>query len=448
MSLPPESLSIKRRRDEDPVDCLYLQQKRFKSDFIYTRVQQDQSLNHDIPVYRSQTGPDRPSLPKNNSSNLKVPTVKATLPGAEYVTRIQEKPFLDESTIPDGQGSPVTTKNLNGRLQRAVAPSRTRRFHLTRGAFLSPSHVEAGHGVSKRKAKTPSRSPVFVEKKTKELFLRAQSSEHINQQRDLGDPARPLFVRDDKAPGTLSKRPNATEEEIAWTKLADVSKNNSEQAHTAGAEQLAVTEEMLDIVIKMSEAAQDVAAPTGFQPTLTVKANSPARPSQRTLQPSDATQDAELMDVGVIMANDDVYVYDTYLRAAENRENVTLDVFDGPGRTAPLSMQADKVGILVIDEQNEQNWEEFLEDAPSDKDWDTDDDDENAEDYYGNDYPEDELDSDDQFERNAYSYRIDASEDEEFDNDSDSHSDPESMQDLSWKIQFGLKSLGISDDSD
>lgn len=71
-----------------------------------------------------------------------------------------------------------------------------------------------------------------------------------------------------------------------------------------------------------------------------------------------------------------------------------------------------------------------------------------AEDYYGNDYPEDELDSDDQFERNAYSYKIDASEDEEFNDDSYSHSDPESMQDLSWKGNFGVKSLRISDDSD
>ena len=71
-----------------------------------------------------------------------------------------------------------------------------------------------------------------------------------------------------------------------------------------------------------------------------------------------------------------------------------------------------------------------------------------AEDYYGNDYPEDELDSDDQFERNAYSYRIDASEDEEFNYDSDTHSDPESERDFHWKGNTGVKSLRILDDSD
>ena len=37
-----------------------------------------------------------------------------------------------------------------------------------------------------------------------------------------------------------------------------------------------------------------------------------------------------------------------------------------------------------------------------------------AEDYYGNDYPEDEVNSDDEFGRGAYNYRHAASDDEEF----------------------------------
>lgn len=46
-----------------------------------------------------------------------------------------------------------------------------------------------------------------------------------------------------------------------------------------------------------------------------------------------------------------------------------------------------------------------------------------AEDYYGNDYPEDELESDDEFGRNAYKYRENASEDEEYDEDLNAWSD-------------------------
>lgn len=40
-----------------------------------------------------------------------------------------------------------------------------------------------------------------------------------------------------------------------------------------------------------------------------------------------------------------------------------------------------------------------------------------AEDYYGNDYPEDEVDSDDEYGRDAYQYRNNDSDNEEFDQD-------------------------------
>jgi len=46
-----------------------------------------------------------------------------------------------------------------------------------------------------------------------------------------------------------------------------------------------------------------------------------------------------------------------------------------------------------------------------------------AEEYHGNDYPEDELDSDDEFDREVYKHRNGASDDEEFDEDYDGRSD-------------------------
>lgn len=48
-----------------------------------------------------------------------------------------------------------------------------------------------------------------------------------------------------------------------------------------------------------------------------------------------------------------------------------------------------------------------------------------AEDYYANDYPEDELESDDEYGRQAYGYRVGASDDEEFDEEYDSCSEDE-----------------------
>ena len=54
-----------------------------------------------------------------------------------------------------------------------------------------------------------------------------------------------------------------------------------------------------------------------------------------------------------------------------------------------------------------------------------------AEDYYGNDYPEDEIDSDDEYGRDAYKYRRYVSDDEEYDEESGSRSDGDYGEKLS-----------------
>ena len=71
-----------------------------------------------------------------------------------------------------------------------------------------------------------------------------------------------------------------------------------------------------------------------------------------------------------------------------------------------------------------------------------------AEDYYGNDYPEDEVDFDDEFDRDAYKYRNDASDEEEFDEDYDGRSDDEHPRDRLWKRSSGGNRLKIFNDSE
>ena len=60
-----------------------------------------------------------------------------------------------------------------------------------------------------------------------------------------------------------------------------------------------------------------------------------------------------------------------------------------------------------------------------------------AEDFYGNDYPEDEMDSDDEYDRGAYQYRSRASDEEEFDADRNSWSHDEDETAYSWKLELG-----------
>ncbi|KAF2248433.1 hypothetical protein BU26DRAFT_334071 [Trematosphaeria pertusa] len=91
--------------------------------------------------------------------------------------------------------------------------------------------------------------------------------------------------------------------------------------------------------------------------------------------------DPDAMDV-------DEYVYDTYVR------EIVMPDADGK-----LPEPQGTVGYIVINEEDEEWWNG---DDESDREFDTDDEDENAEDYYANDYPEDELSSDDEYDRNLY----------------------------------------------
>ncbi|RMX90523.1 hypothetical protein D0869_00013 [Hortaea werneckii] len=116
-------------------------------------------------------------------------------------------------------------------------------------------------------------------------------------------------------------------------------------------------------------------------------------------------------------ANDDgEYVYDTYILAP-----------DGKDAGGSLDAELGDVGYLIITEEDEALWEAYMEEMQNDKDFDTDDEDENAEGYYAADYPEDDLASDDEFDRNAYGYRRHGdSDNEEWDEDTGAyHSDDE-----------------------
>ncbi|KAF2015519.1 hypothetical protein BU24DRAFT_491755 [Aaosphaeria arxii CBS 175.79] len=106
-------------------------------------------------------------------------------------------------------------------------------------------------------------------------------------------------------------------------------------------------------------------------------------------------QFADAMDVDT-----DEYVYDTYVREIIMPDaDGNIPEFEGT------------VGFIVLAEEDEEWW--FGEDT-SDKEFDTDDEDENAEDYYANDYPEDEMSSEDEFDRGAYNY-FHGESDEEYD---------------------------------
>lgn len=94
--------------------------------------------------------------------------------------------------------------------------------------------------------------------------------------------------------------------------------------------------------------------------------------------------------------NEDDFEIDTYILAPPNPPSSTPDV------ASPSA----EVGYLVIAPADLSLWQTYLDDPSADeKEFASDDEDENAEDFYGADYPEDEVETDDEFDRNPYGYR-------------------------------------------
>lgn len=119
------------------------------------------------------------------------------------------------------------------------------------------------------------------------------------------------------------------------------------------------------------------------------------------------------------------YVFDTYVReavgaaAAGAEAAVTTALPTGSGGAAPPL--AGQVGVLVLEAADRETWEAWLladgEGSAGDgeREFASDDEDENAEGYYGADYPENEVSSEDERGEGAYGYRVRREDEEEWD---------------------------------
>ncbi|KAL4927383.1 Iwr1 domain-containing protein [Aspergillus undulatus] len=259
MSLPPEQINIKRRREEEPVDTLYIQSelhqtKRRFTDFVFQRVtisardatgRGSPSPSHLGPAQRAIQSPRAVSnihLPKstNRAGGYVIPSVRATSPGAELreerrlaAARKQAeeklKNALHSSPAPPiserEKLTPVSKKNdaapasgglisstSSGRGSPALsgqAPS-IRRFQISRTGTPTGPLRSVGGGVQKRRA--DGAVAVLVEKLRREPHSRrasmvADAAARVETSASLTEGLTPAPVR---------KRPVVNQAEKKW----------------------------------------------------------------------------------------------------------------------------------------------------------------------------------------------------------------------------------------
>ncbi|KAF2187271.1 hypothetical protein K469DRAFT_725343 [Zopfia rhizophila CBS 207.26] len=195
----------------------------------------------------------------------------------------------------------------------------------------------------------------------------------------------------------------------------------------------ATSEPSEDLVRQLQQFAEEVENKEALEVTPVVKKPLKYKPKVPTKRYKERhpEQSEDAMDVDT-----DDYVYDTYVR-----EIIMHD-------TAELAPEPQgSVGFIIITDEDEELWEAYGHDDKSDREFDTDDEDENAENYYGADYPEDEVESDDEYGVNLYKYNH-GSDEEEYDVDNDAWSDDD-VDDLCypWRREFKQRNdIGEEDD--
>ncbi|KKK20365.1 hypothetical protein AOCH_006775 [Aspergillus ochraceoroseus] len=262
MALPPEQINIKRRREEEPVDTLFIQSelhqtKRRFTDFVFQRVtiSASQARRSGLPSPSDLTASQRTvrsprsvssiHLPKTtNKENGGVPLVRATSPGAEIRDErriaaarkeaeerlkkaLYSSPTPSKSDSEKGTAAPesgeapgagvLVSSTSSGQesppalSSAGLAPS-IRRFQISRSSTPGSPLRSTGGGVQKRRG--DGAIAVLVEKLRREPHSR-QASYVADAVVGRADDAA-LAVSQELTPARPRKRPVVNQAEKKW----------------------------------------------------------------------------------------------------------------------------------------------------------------------------------------------------------------------------------------
>ncbi|KAL9019232.1 MAG: hypothetical protein Q9185_003477 [Variospora sp. 1 TL-2023] len=299
-----------------------------------------------------------------------------------------------------------------------------RKFHFTR--TTTPVRIPSVlySGIQKCRKKHDKTLAVFMER-TKDLDWSqgrmTDSSDSEGKRNRLDNIVARLVAQ----PSSPSKRPLASPAERMWRdqtwKQSPGNKARKSPAATRGQETDSMAHS-LHLASRLQKFALDVSRTESEALALHERASAQFKPGSpkprpwmgRTEAANETRHDPEhATDSSVVQKKDlDNFVFDVYVRQVEEKSGEASNELFNATLEATIP---EKVGLLVVADEDEETWELYgNEDQSNGDEWDSEEDDENAEGYYGNDYPEDELDSDDEYDNNVYKHWHGAFDDEDF----------------------------------
>ncbi|RFU81783.1 hypothetical protein TARUN_439 [Trichoderma arundinaceum] len=392
MSIPPQLIRVKRKRDDDsPVTFLQLDEgaKRHRSEANW--------------VYQRRES-------------------KATATGPA-VGRSDGKPVIHVSQ-PEVRPSPTKTRTdgrnsgATGDVQRPTKrPAdgqlpEQRTFHVSR-AMLAQASATQGSTIPASSKHVRYGPTIFVERTGRKKIIPKSSRQSLvikdahtiitkgSEQEMPNTYDEPIEQRHLKKPG-VAKRRDPSQEPPARVPLPQ------SLAHRHGEDMDRITADMNQWVLNeiganlhAMEVEKRQAEKPRFKPKAPMKRYQERHPDAATSNVPSESADTPMADASEEEGDDEDWIIEEYIRI--------------PAHSMGLNVPPSDVGILVLNGEEESM---LFYGPPQDEDeeYAEDDEDENAENYYTADYPEDEVDTEDEFDRHAYMYRnANASDEEEFD---------------------------------
>ncbi|TFB05233.1 hypothetical protein CCMA1212_002894 [Trichoderma ghanense] len=394
MSIPPQLIRVKRKRDdESPVTFLQLDEgaKRHRSDrnWVYQRRE-------------SQAAPSGPAVSRSDGR----PVIHVSQPEERPspITRRSSDQISSSTSDIQGTGKPFNDGQL----------PEQRKFHVSR-AMLAQASAAQGPTSSATSKHVRHGPTIFVERTGRKKII-PRSSRQSLVIRDAQAIGKEGLAQDEvaisnehieqrhlKKPGIAKRRDPSQEPPTRHPLPQSLINRHTDDMDKITADMNQWVLDEIGANLQAMEVEKKQAEKPRFRPKAPEKRYQERHPAVAAASDSPAgeTADTPMVDASEEEGDDADWIIEEYVRI--------------PAHTMGIDVLPSDVGLLVLDGE-EENMLFYGPPQDEEDDYAEDDEDENAENYYTADYPEDEVDTEDEFDRHAYMYRnANASDEEEFD---------------------------------
>ncbi|KAH8653051.1 hypothetical protein BGZ60DRAFT_519609 [Tricladium varicosporioides] len=427
MSLPPSSITLKRKADDEAPEYLYVHEPsndggrplKRATGFVFKKQKNRETDNPSLEtphLFANGLIAAKPHNANNASAVLSSVQYQETNTPALAQAGAAANDTNNPSQTPHNVLGVSDTQASNNKPKSFLQTPNLRRFHMSRSSTPTDLPSSRIDGKSRKRAVPV----VFVERKGESDTTKKQKAaehkalivtkevtvDHAEQRRPQKKPGlaarkHVLLGKNALPEASLMAGPMSKPKEMRlpssvmmpWDVNSDKLAAEMEAYTLQEISKNTAAMEKDDMLRRAGSSYNGGSSQPKFKPRKPALRYHERHPEETLIDSRDATDVEDGTD----------YVIDTYVR-------VSVDTLESPGTVK-------NIGLLVLDSQPDID-EFYLEEWDSDEEEEDEEDDENAEDHYTADYPDEEVDSDDEYGRNAYNYRNhNASDMEEFDTD-------------------------------